>query len=411
MRLLMTTDTVGGVWTFTSELSQELLRRGHAVHLVSFGRKPSIDQQAWAARQCAVSTDLDPHSAQRSPIGRHPERREEPLYSDRSGPTVMGKQPPHQSFLYTPSEAPLEWMQDNERAFEDGQQLLLEQIELFRPDLILASQFCFGALDTSAPRIVVAHSDVLSWAKACKPSALEPTPWLNRYTALVQRGLRRANAIIAPSRWLLHAVAANFSLPADQTVIPNGVRVHQVRDAVPTVPRRLQAISAGRLWDEAKGLDVLSEADIPCPVLVAGDETSTEGDAIKKPPVNATLLGPLPAARLHQIFRESAMYLCTSRYEPFGLAPLEAALCGCAVIARDLPSLREVWGEDALYFDDAASLTAQVRQLLSDPAALTDAQTRARARAQHYTVERMADAYLTVFQSVLENHKAMPYVA
>ena len=47
MRILMTTDTVGGVWTFTAELARQLLSRGHAVALASFGREPSEEQQAW----------------------------------------------------------------------------------------------------------------------------------------------------------------------------------------------------------------------------------------------------------------------------------------------------------------------------------------------------------------------------
>jgi len=37
-------------------------------------------------------------------------------------------------------------------------------------------------------------------------------------------------------------------------------------------------------------------------------------------------------------------------YEPFGLAPLEAALSRCAIVANDIPSLREVWGSAAMYF-------------------------------------------------------------
>ena len=51
MRVLMTTDTVGGVWTFTQELSLGLLNKGCAVALVSLGRKPAPAQAAWAQQQ------------------------------------------------------------------------------------------------------------------------------------------------------------------------------------------------------------------------------------------------------------------------------------------------------------------------------------------------------------------------
>ena len=44
----MTTDTVGGVWTFTCELAEGFLRTGNPVALVSFGRLPSHSQLAWS---------------------------------------------------------------------------------------------------------------------------------------------------------------------------------------------------------------------------------------------------------------------------------------------------------------------------------------------------------------------------
>ena len=51
MRILMTTDTVGGVWTFTKELALGLLKNGCSVALVSLGRFPSLAQAAWAQEQ------------------------------------------------------------------------------------------------------------------------------------------------------------------------------------------------------------------------------------------------------------------------------------------------------------------------------------------------------------------------
>ena len=358
MRLLMTTDTVGGVWTFTCELSEELLRRGHAVALVSFGKTPSVEQSAWALEQQAA-------------------------YGDR--------------FQLTASTVPLEWTQENQLSFSEGEPVLTKVAEQFQPDLLLANQLCFGATSLRLPRVVVAHSDVLSWARACKLAALTPTPWLNQYTMLVQGGLLQADALIAPTQSVLQGLTMNFFLPSGGSVIPNGRRL-PTPDTIPE--RKLQAVSAGRLWDEAKGLDLLGACDLPLPVLVAG-ETSFDGESAADPPANVRLLGPLSSDQLQTVFRESAMYLCTSRYEPFGLAPLEAALCGCAIVARDLPSLREVWGDDALYFRDAEGLTAQVRSLSESRYALPAAQERAGRRAAQYSVERLTDTYLAVFEAVI----------
>ena len=47
MRVLITSDTVGGVWTYTQELVTGLVSRGHCVTLVSFGKLPLPHQTAW----------------------------------------------------------------------------------------------------------------------------------------------------------------------------------------------------------------------------------------------------------------------------------------------------------------------------------------------------------------------------
>ena len=47
MHILVTADTVGGVWTYTQELVSGLTRRGHRVTLVSFGAMPQAYQTAW----------------------------------------------------------------------------------------------------------------------------------------------------------------------------------------------------------------------------------------------------------------------------------------------------------------------------------------------------------------------------
>ena len=49
MHVLLTTDSVGGVWTYTEELSAGLVRNGHQVTLVSFGYPLDAGQQAWVA--------------------------------------------------------------------------------------------------------------------------------------------------------------------------------------------------------------------------------------------------------------------------------------------------------------------------------------------------------------------------
>ena len=364
----MTTDTVGGVWTYTTELAGELLKQGVAVALVAIGRRPSAVQQQW----------LQQTSAQ---WGR--------------------------CFQWDACEASLEWAENNDGAYRDAAPLLLQVARAWQADLLHSNQFCFGAMAGSLPVLVVAHSDVLSWATACRGKNLEASPWLDIYTRLTSTGLQNASAVAAPTHWMLAALRERFSFTCQARVISNG-RTIGVPAAGPT--RKLQAVTAGRLWDEAKNLTILRGLQAPFPILVAG-ETEYESQNAILFSREIQMLGPLPEEELLALFRQSSIYLCTSVYEPFGLAPLEAALCGCAVVANDIPSLREVWGEGAIYFHDKASLQDRLTELARDPRQLAAAQHRSVRRAQNYEAARMAGQYLDLYQTMLTRREAASHVA
>lgn len=356
MRLLITTDTVGGVWTFTQELVCGLLEREACVSLVSFGRAPLSSQR----RQC-------------DELKRRFGRR----------------------FSYAASDIPLEWMVDNAEAFRRGAELLERQAALSGAGLLHSNQFCYGAVGLRIPRVVSAHSDVLSWAQACRSERLPATLWLERYVEQVQAGLTSATAVAAPTRWMLNALGENFDLPDWRLVIPNGRAVPPSFNR----PRELRAIVAGRLWDEAKGVSILDDVAKPIPIAIAGESQFEQpGRPLCKGA--AQLLGLLSQIEMLELFRDSAIYLCPSIYEPFGLSALEAARCGCAVVARDIPSLREVWDDAAIYFTDAGSLSEVLEQLARDPQLLEDARRRSFERSLFYSRDRMVDMYLALFRQV-----------
>jgi glycogen synthase len=358
MRVLMTTDAVGGVWTFTRELATGLLQQGCAIALVSLGALPSAEQSAWV-------------------------------------------QQAHQewgtNFQCELTDIPLEWMDDNADAYPAAKELLERLASDFLPDVVHSNQFCFGALRCEAAIVITAHSDVLSWADACRRGMLERSSWLNQYLALVRNGLSGAAAIVAPTFWMISALESHFGLPRHRAVIPNGRTLHEAPAS--KTRRLLQAVTAGRLWDEAKNIRLLGEIDSPIPLLVAG---AGRNGHLKAPQARGRVryVGTMAENALHSLFRESSIYLCPSKYEPFGLAPLEAALCGCAVLANDIPSLREVWCDDALYFHDKDSLISLLETLCDDPAYLQAARKRSIRRAAIYSAAAMTERYLELFRTV-----------
>lgn len=362
MRVLMTTDTGGGVWTFTRELTGGLLQRGCSILLVSVGHHPSPEQQAWC---------------------------------DRIG-SQWGR-----AFRFCALDTPLERTVENERAYSGAEPTLLRLARENRIDLLHSNHYCFGALPVGIPKVVTAHRDLYNWARYGRDEhALVMTAWLQRYARLARAGLAAAPFVTAPTHWMADWVTRAFALARRPLVIAHGRSVPALDDG----PRQRRAVTAGAVWDEAKNLALLTEVESPMPMVIAGE---TEHEGIPAPDClgKAKLLGRLASDDLLALLRRSAVYLCTSRYEPFGFAPLEAALCGCAVVANDIASLREVWQEDALYFTDAESLTELLRDLGRQPTLLQVAQQRARERARCFTAERMVSEYYRLYQAALRQRE------
>ncbi|MCB8881749.1 glycosyltransferase family 4 protein [Acidisoma cellulosilytica] len=95
-------------------------------------------------------------------------------------------------------------------------------------------------------------------------------------------------------------------------------------------------------------------------------------------------LGRASDAELRALYENAACLLFPSRYEGFGLPPVEAMICGCPVIATRGGAVEEICGEDALYFtmDDPASLVGAVERMLDEPGLRDDLSRRGLQRAQ-----------------------------
>ena len=99
-----------------------------------------------------------------------------------------------------------------------------------------------------------------------------------------------------------------------------------------------------------------------------------------------------PDAALRALYEGALCLLFPSRYEGFGLPPVEAMWCRCPVVAAPMGALPEVCADAAAWFDAArpASLGEAVA-LLADDAARRDALAEAGfARAQQFSWDAAA---------------------
>lgn len=351
MKVLLTTDTVGGVWTYALELSHALAPHDVRIALATMGGPLSPSQRSDVSRLSNVDV--------------------------------------------FESEYRIEWMRDPWDDVRRAGDWLLEIGRDFSPDLVHLNGYAHGALPWHAPTVVVAHSCVLSWWRAVKREDA-PGSW-DRYREEVTRGLRAADVVVAPSRAMLDAACAHYGPFHDARVIYNGRTPGPF--AVPT-PKEPFILTAGRLWDEAKNVGTLAAVAprLAWPVYVAGEDKHPEGGRAEM--CNLRMLGKMGLDDLAPWFRRASVYALPARYEPFGLTVLEAALAGCALVLGDIPSLREIWGDAAVFVapGDRGALACAMNELTRDEAARNTLGARARARATQYSSARMAREYLSLYR-------------
>lgn len=362
MHVLVTADTVGGVWTYTRELVTGLSQRGVRVTLVSFGDIPTAAQSEWLDGLRSVD--------------------------------------------YRATAFRLEWMQDAQQDLHASSRFLKQVIAETNPDLLHLSQYAYGALDCSLPKVIVGHSDVVSWWLAVHSDLPREDDWIKGYREIVTKGLGGADAVIAPSKWMLQALQEHYGPIRNDKVIYNGRNPALFN---PHVSKEDLVVSVGRAWDKGKQVSLLSEARHLTPVWIAGADKHPDPafqDESQQPnrARGVRFLGPQSEAQIRHLFGRASIYAATSQYEPFGLAPVEAAFSRCALVMNDIPSFRELWGETACYFqrNRAEDLADKIRELQQDrELRLTYANLAYRRAKQRFTAERMVSDYLTLYQTLI----------
>jgi glycogen synthase len=356
MKILMSADAVGGVWTYALELAGALAQHQVQVILAVLGPPPSASQVEAAAQLGNVQL--------------------------RSAPFK------------------LEWMQQpwSDVAKAGAWLQALAQHEAVQ--LVHLNNYAHAALPWSVPVVTVAHSCVFTWWQAvhgCRP----PESW-NEYHRKVSAGLQRTDVLVAPTHSFLQALLECYDTQVRSRVIHNGrtaaafsIRHEQEREPM--------LLACGRLWDQAKGMELLQAAatDLAWPCYVAGDLRSPEGMVCRAREL--VCLGALPPAQLREWLQRAAIFVHPARYEPFGLAVLEAALSGCTLVLGDIPALRELWEGAAEFVDvhDSRSLHQVLRSLIDDPARRQVLQQASRARAARYSATSMAREYHRLYQDLL----------
>lgn len=353
MRLLMTTDAVGGVWTYSLTLARGLAARGWEVMLAVLGPAPRLDQrqELEAIRGCRLmATGL-----------------------------------------------PLDWMAQDDAAIGHSGEKVARLASAWGADIVhLNSPALAAEAPFDQPVVGACHSCLASWWETLRDGPMPPA--FARHTEWLRRGYANASVLLAPSRSFARQTAALYGR-AEPLVVHNGW------DAPPSGLERQAGLilAAGRLWDEAKGMKTLIAAarQLSFPVNAAGPARGPNGQAIDLAPVRhlGALSGPALAA-----WREQAgIFVSCSLYEPFGLAVLEAAASGCALLLSDIPTFRELWDGSAVFSPpgDSEALAENLNALARAPALVEQMGQAARARAERYSLARLVERSEQIYRARL----------
>jgi len=356
IRLMMTTDAVGGVWIYATTLARSLGLAGFEVLLVTLGRQPTGAQRAML-RGCPgvslIETDLQ-----------------------------------------------LEWLDPAGCDVARADALLKHIADGFRPDLVHLNSFREAMFDWDVPTVVVAHSCVNSWAVACgETGAFNGDEW-KAYSRAVQRGLKNADVWVAPSWAFREQLRAQYGLDQGGQVIWNGVESRRDKSS----SKRPRVLSAGRLWDKAKNVSVVASvaSGLDWPVSIAGP-SELEGPGVCATAANCEFLGEISHADLLALMESASIFVSPALYEPFGLSVLEAASEGCALLLSDILTFRELWDGAAVFFDprDPDQLSASLQSICCNEVQRVRLQRAAATRAQHYSLSNTVDRYRCLYASLL----------
>ena len=223
------------------------------------------------------------------------------------------------------------------------------------------------------------------------------------YRLMAPRLGRISRRVITVSEFSRRELCDAYRIPADKIGVVSESGEHMLRvqqDGGATTNsfnERPFVLAVGSL-NRHKNFQLVAEAarlirdaqfDI---VVVGGGDARVYGTGPDALPGFVKHLGYVTDGELAALYRRAACFVYPSRYEGFGLPPVEALALGCPVIASRLPAVQEACSDAVLYTspDDPAELAGLLERITSDAALRDSLRERGRARTAELTWQATA---------------------
>jgi len=348
LRVLMTSDAVGGVWQYATDLARVLAQDGVETALALLGPPPTSAQREAAADLTLIDTGL-----------------------------------------------PLDWLApDRDAVCRAGAAVAALGNDCGADVIHLNTPALAAVADFGAPVIAVSHSCLATWWEAVQGGSPDGDfAWRSELHGLA---LRAADLVVTPTAAFGTATQRVHKLPRAPATVHNG----RARLPLPAAASHDFAFTAGRLWDRAKDPDTLDRVAgrLAIPFYAAGPVAGPHGESVDFR--HARPLGSLSEAELAHHLAAKPVFVSTAVYEPFGLAVLEAAAAGCPLVLADIPSFRELWDGAALFVPprDAGAFADAIADIAGDTFRREAMGAAARTRAERYTPRAAAAAMTGLYR-------------
>lgn len=168
------------------------------------------------------------------------------------------------------------------------------------------------------------------------------------------------------------------------------------------IPRLVEAFAVVR--NELKTHPDLSELKL----VIIGDDIS-KSPAVRRAVIatrmdaHVRFLGFVPIDTLKVFYRAARLFAFPSLYEGFGLAPLEAMLCGTPVLTSNLPALMEAVGDAAELVspDNVFDISRGLRELLLNEQRRCELVSLGMRRARQFDWKETARSVAEIYREII----------
>ena len=124
-------------------------------------------------------------------------------------------------------------------------------------------------------------------------------------------------------------------------------------------------------------------------------EQMEAGDCVK-------MVGFVPDEDLTVLYQEAEAFVFPTLSEGFGLPGLEAMACGLPVVCSDIPVLREIYVEAAVYFDplNVNDIAEKIKKVTRDTSTRNTLIQKGFEQVKKYSWEKMAQETMAVYKRV-----------